>query len=61
MNKTDAAGEEPAEPKIFPAERVRRFFSDLGPGLITGAAADDPARISTYSVTGTAFELFATL
>ena len=32
-----------------------RFFSDLGPGLITGAADDDPSGISTYSVTGAAF------
>ena len=33
----------------------RRFFADLGPGLITGAADDDPSGISTYSVTGAAF------
>src|SRR5512142_3391826 len=31
------------------------FFADLGPGLITGAADDDPSGISTYSVTGAAF------
>src|SRR6516225_9927951 len=35
--------------------RVRRFFGGLGPGLITGAADDDPSGISTYSVTGAAF------
>src|SRR5580700_6919287 len=35
--------------------RFRRFFSDLGPGLITGAADDDPSGITTYSVTGAAF------
>ncbi|MGJ5819105.1 NRAMP family divalent metal transporter [Paludibaculum fermentans] len=35
--------------------RFRRFFSELGPGLITGAADDDPSGISTYSVTGAAF------
>lgn len=35
--------------------RVRRFFGELGPGLITGAADDDPSGISTYSVTGAAF------
>src|SRR5438876_11528750 len=35
--------------------RVRRFFADLGPGLITGAADDDPSGISTYSVAGAAF------
>ena len=34
---------------------VRRFFAGLGPGLITGAADDDPSGISTYSVTGASF------
>src|ERR1700726_1757930 len=31
------------------------FFADLGPGLITGAADDDPSGISTYSVAGATF------
>jgi Mn2+/Fe2+ NRAMP family transporter len=35
--------------------QFRRFFGRLGPGLITGAADDDPSGISTYSVTGAAF------
>lgn len=34
--------------------RVRGFFAGLGPGLITGAADDDPSGISTYSVAGAA-------
>jgi NRAMP (natural resistance-associated macrophage protein)-like metal ion transporter len=34
---------------------LRRFFGGLGPGLITGAADDDPSGISTYSVAGAAF------
>src|SRR5450432_2382050 len=34
---------------------VRQFVADLGPGLITGAADDDPSGISTYSVAGAAF------
>jgi NRAMP (natural resistance-associated macrophage protein)-like metal ion transporter len=34
---------------------VEQFFADLGPGLITGAADDDPSGISTYSVTGASF------
>src|ERR1035438_7531315 len=34
---------------------VLDFFADLGPGLITGAADDDPSGIATYSVTGAAF------
>jgi NRAMP (natural resistance-associated macrophage protein)-like metal ion transporter len=39
---------------------VRRFFAILGPGLITGAADDDPSGISTYSVAGAAYG-YATL
>ena len=45
--------------KLFvpPTEKgtFRRFFSNLGPGVITGAADDDPSGISTYSVAGAAF------
>ena len=40
--------------KVAPG-RVRKFFAELGPGLITGAADDDPSGISTYSVTGASF------
>jgi Mn2+/Fe2+ NRAMP family transporter len=29
-----------------------RFFRVLGPGLITGAADDDPSGIATYSIAG---------
>lgn len=31
---------------------VRRFLSLLGPGLIAGAADDDPSGIATYSIAG---------
>jgi Mn2+/Fe2+ NRAMP family transporter len=31
---------------------LRRFFGSLGPGLITGAADDDPSGIATYSIAG---------
>jgi Mn2+/Fe2+ NRAMP family transporter len=31
---------------------VHRFFSLLGPGLITGAADDDPSGVATYSIAG---------
>ena len=31
---------------------VRRFFRTLGPGVITGAADDDPSGIATYSIAG---------
>jgi NRAMP (natural resistance-associated macrophage protein)-like metal ion transporter len=32
--------------------RLKRFFGSLGPGVITGAADDDPSGIATYSVVG---------
>jgi Mn2+/Fe2+ NRAMP family transporter len=35
--------------------RVRSFFANLGPGLITGAADDDPSGISTYSTAGSGY------
>jgi Mn2+/Fe2+ NRAMP family transporter len=31
---------------------IKRFFAVLGPGLITGAADDDPSGIATYSIAG---------
>jgi NRAMP (natural resistance-associated macrophage protein)-like metal ion transporter len=41
------AKKEPTKPNF-----VRRFFSKLGPGVITGAADDDPSGIATYSIAG---------
>ena len=32
--------------------RIRKFFAVLGPGVITGAADDDPSGIATYSIAG---------
>ena len=37
--------------------RVQRFLERLGPGLITGAADDDPSGIATYSQAGAQFGL----
>jgi NRAMP (natural resistance-associated macrophage protein)-like metal ion transporter len=51
----------PKEPQIGGADRskglgsVRQTFAALGPGIITGAADDDPSGISTYSVAGAAY------
>jgi NRAMP (natural resistance-associated macrophage protein)-like metal ion transporter len=36
-------------------KRVRKFFKNLGPGLITGASDNDPSGILTYSQTGAQF------
>ncbi len=43
-----------------PSGRLSEFLEDLGPGLITGAADDDPSGISTYSVAGASYG-YATL
>lgn len=44
---------------IFPAPKfsLRRFLKILGPGLITGAADDDPSGIATYAQSGAQFGL----
>ena len=39
---------------------IKRFLKALGPGLITGAADDDPSGIATYSIAGASLG-FATL
>ncbi|HEX8739465.1 MAG TPA: divalent metal cation transporter [Casimicrobiaceae bacterium] len=38
-------------------DRAHRFFARLGPGLVTGAADDDPSGIATYSQAGAQFGL----
>ncbi len=40
---------------IKPWARIKSFFKKLGPGLITGAADDDPSGIATYSQAGAQF------
>lgn len=36
-------------------KRFNRFLRVLGPGLVTGAADDDPSGIATYSQAGAGF------
>jgi len=55
IDETNSVIAKTAGLKTRPPGRVRKFFANLGPGLITGAADDDPSGISTYSVTGAAF------
>jgi Mn2+/Fe2+ NRAMP family transporter len=35
---------------------VMRFFGVLGPGLVTGAADDDPSGVATYAQAGATFQ-----
>ncbi len=52
---TNRSSTEPLKPPpARPPGAFRRFVANLGPGLITGAADDDPSGISTYSVAGAA-------
>lgn len=39
--------------------RLKRFFRNLGPGLVTGASDDDPSGIATYSQAGAQFQFGA--
>ncbi len=48
----DAPDDTPDEPKLG---GVRRVLAALGPGLVTGAADDDPSGIATYSQIGAQF------
>ena len=47
-------------PSLQPVVGLQGFLKELGPGLITGAADDDPSGISTYSVADASFG-YATL
>jgi NRAMP (natural resistance-associated macrophage protein)-like metal ion transporter len=50
----------PAEIESSERNPIKRFLKILGPGLITGAADDDPSGIATYSIAGASLG-FATL
>lgn len=53
MNDTVAATEAPAA--AAPRNPVLRLLRILGPGLVTGAADDDPSGVGTYSQVGAQF------
>src|SRR5712671_4737342 len=42
-------------PPLAPAPKPVGFLKSLGPGLVTGAADDDPSGIATYSQVGAQF------
>ena len=52
VNSQTSTSEPPLPPRQNP---MQHFFSELGPGLITDCADDDPSGISTYSVAGAGF------
>ncbi|MEO9168431.1 MAG: divalent metal cation transporter [Aestuariivirga sp.] len=54
---TEKAHKMPPASDDVPVRGIRGFFKILGPGLITGAADDDPSGIATYSIAGAQFGL----
>jgi NRAMP (natural resistance-associated macrophage protein)-like metal ion transporter len=52
---SDTTGADPEFPHRSTGSKKPRFFGVLGPGLITGAADDDPSGIGTYSQAGAQF------
>jgi NRAMP (natural resistance-associated macrophage protein)-like metal ion transporter len=54
MNDATAPAEEPTA-SVRPRSALVRWLSILGPGLVTGAADDDPSGIATYSQVGAQF------
>jgi NRAMP (natural resistance-associated macrophage protein)-like metal ion transporter len=45
----------PTVPGLSPSQWTRLLLKSIGPGIITGAADDDPSGIATYSVAGAQF------
>ena len=50
-----AAPRDPREGGDTSGGAIRRFWKALGPGVITGAADDDPSGVATYSIAGAQF------
>jgi NRAMP (natural resistance-associated macrophage protein)-like metal ion transporter len=50
-NNSDRYGRRPAA-TASPSRWIRSLLKSIGPGVITGAADDDPSGIATYSVAG---------
>ena len=54
MTTTKVKAEDPPR-RFAPRLRKAALIEQLGPGLITGAADDDPSGIATYSQAGAQF------
>ena len=52
---THAGGASAAIAPVVPPSKPAGFLQSLGPGLVTGAADDDPSGIATYSQVGAQF------
>ena len=57
-HQTAKRNDEPLESRVDrETNPFRRFFLELGPGLITGASDDDPSGIGTYTTAGASLGL----
>src|SRR5579863_6130628 len=54
LPETNSTGVPPPVPSVPPLKPIG-FLKSLGPGLVTGAADDDPSGIATYSQVGAQF------
>lgn len=57
LSEIEPAAQRPAFPRRSRRKGVGRFLRILGPGIVTGAADDDPSGIATYSQAGAQFGL----
>lgn len=55
INHAQSHRHRPANGKVGRVSQLRNLFGKLGPGLVTGAADDDPSGIATYSQVGAQF------
>ena len=55
LPEANTTGTPPPVPQIVPPLKPVGFLKSLGPGLVTGAADDDPSGIATYSQVGAQF------
>jgi Mn2+/Fe2+ NRAMP family transporter len=54
-SQDDDLGAGVARQEAAPEGRIRRYLRLLGPGLVTGAADDDPSGVATYAQAGASF------
>ena len=57
MNVVPRQGERRSVPRVEDTRGLAGFLRALGPGIVSGAADDDPSGIATYSIAGAQFGL----
>ena len=57
MSISPRQGERRSVPRVENTAGLSGFWRALGPGIVSGAADDDPSGIATYSIAGAQFGL----